>query len=221
MGRVAYPLTPMTKPLYNSKGMLNCDLFGISRKRIWESRSSILLIDMDSGRIEDDSSFSFWPKLSGSNTDCSWIQCLRWKWNIKSNRVKFRRVKRFLIRADEKWLNSYSGLNEILAGHEQNELSGQQGLRTIRVVRADVISCLVPLPGWGSSWSVTKNTRLVAVFGALCLNQCLIEATESDTNPSRITQLQLVNTSPRGTWLRSSGGKVFRKWSGSWRAAGD
>ena len=38
---------------------------------------------------------------------------------------------------------------------------------TINVVLADVMSCLVPGPGCGSSSSVIKKTRFVAVFGAL------------------------------------------------------
>lgn len=38
---------------------------------------------------------------------------------------------------------------------------------TINVVRADVMKRWPLGPGWGSSSSVMKNMRLVAVFGAL------------------------------------------------------
>jgi hypothetical protein len=39
--------------------------------------------------------------------------------------------------------------------------------RTIKVVRAEVNNCLLPEPEWGSSSSVIRKTRFVAVLGAL------------------------------------------------------
>jgi hypothetical protein len=38
---------------------------------------------------------------------------------------------------------------------------------TIKVVRADVMSCLLPGPEWGLSSSVMRNIRFEAVLGAL------------------------------------------------------
>ena len=45
-----YPLTPIVKPSASSKGMLNIDRLGISRKRICSSKSSIREMEIDSGR---------------------------------------------------------------------------------------------------------------------------------------------------------------------------
>ena len=64
--------------------------------------------------------------------------------------------------------------------------------RSTRVVLAGPNSFSFPLPSndlWGSSSSVIKNTLFEAVLGA----------------PSRMTQLQLVKTSPRGVWEGEGG----------------
>ena len=56
---------------------------------------------------------------------------------------------------------------------------------TTKVVRAEVESCAPPTPGCGSSWSVIRNTRFIAVFGALIyLNQFDVKHGFSDgANP--------------------------------------
>jgi len=84
----------------------------------------------------------------------------------------------------------------------------------MRVVLEEVSSCL--LFGCGLSSSVIKNTRFDAVLGALeTVRQASRRGGRNLRNPSRITQLQLVNTSPMGIFFPWTGGKVFRSRSGS------
>ena len=72
--------------------------------------------------------------------------------------------------------------------------------QTMRVVLEEVSNCL--LLGCGLSSSVIKNTRFDAVLGALKNSQQVSRReTRKLHNPSRITQLQLVNTSPMGIFL--------------------
>ena len=111
------------------------------------------------------------------------------------------------------WVKSYHQV-------EFHGLTRKVNSQTIKVVRADVISCWLPLPGWGLSSSVIRKTRLEAVLGALRGIWVNIIALHSfSTDPSRRTQLQPVKTSPIGTLPSVRGGNiVFNSWGFS-RAA--
>jgi hypothetical protein len=165
-----YPLTPMVKPVPSSKGTLNCALLGTSWNLIWANKSSILVIEMDSGKTDGSSSSSSssasafgirtflklgQQRISESNTTSHY-----------THRIKFSQVKRFLFVVDEKWLNSHSGLQQVLMKNWISCTSWNQVLCTISVVRAEVTSCWL-LVKCGSSWLVIKNTRFEAVLGAL------------------------------------------------------
>lgn len=78
--------------------------------------------------------------------------------------------------------------------------SSYQGfVPTTKVVWAEVVNFAPSSPVCGSSWSVIRNTRFIAVFGALVgHNQLNILSRGKQAHPSRMTQLQLVNTSPNG-----------------------
>lgn len=90
---------------------------------------------------------------------------------------------------------------------------------TTKVVWAEVDSCAPPSPECGSSWSVIRNTRFIAVFGALiCPNQFDVVLPMKQAYPSRIAQLQLVNTSPNGT-CPFRGGNWHLRYSGLARAS--
>lgn len=84
------------------------------------------------------------------------------------------------------------------------------------VVRAVVISLCLAAPVCGSSSSVTRKIRFVAVLGALrdvwafCGDKIHFEL----THPSRMTQLQLVKTSPMGTRPSVIGGNSSLRKSG-------
>lgn len=66
-----------------------------------------------------------------------------------------------------------------------------------------------------------RNTRFIAVFGDLiCLDQSNVVPHMKQTYPSRMTQLQLVNTSPNGACPFRGGNWVLR-YSGLERASVD
>jgi len=63
------PFTPIVNPSPNWKGTLNMARFGTSWKRICASRSSILDIEMDSGRTVVSSSSSISSVFVGKRID--------------------------------------------------------------------------------------------------------------------------------------------------------
>ncbi len=83
-----------------------------------------------------------------------------------THRVEMRNGERLFFGADEKRFYLGTRLRKILSIKSMTTSPSLINL-TIRVVLADVINCWLPVPEWGLSSSVTKNTRLVAVFGAL------------------------------------------------------
>ena len=70
MNTEVHPLIPIVKPSPSLKGTLNKDRFGTSWKRIWDRRSSMREMEMDSGKTEESScNSSSSPRFVGSKTD--------------------------------------------------------------------------------------------------------------------------------------------------------
>ena len=117
---------------------------------------------------------------------------------IWDHRVEFGHFKWLILGGNEKGFNSDPSLRQILLRSEH-----PPGIKvytpTTKVVWAEIDNWVPSFPGCGSSWSVIRNTRFIAAFDALvCLNWFNTASPVKRTHPSRMTQLQLVNTSPNG-----------------------
>lgn len=211
----------MTNSGARVNGTLNKALFGTSWKRICASNSSIRLMDIDSGSIgvsPSSPASSLSVMFVANSTD--WFLSV----NItkegqpdETHGIEHRRVKGFLVGANKERLYGHTRLGQILQHSRRSEHKSRLLVElTTSVVRAEVISRLLAAPGCGLSSSVIKKTRLVAVFGMLSQNKLSwhCENFGGQRYPSRMTQLQLVKTSPTATRLSFMGGNFSLRLSG-------
>ena len=129
-------------------------------------------------------------------------------------RIKFQGVKWLVLCADEEWLDNDPGLCEILRGCQEEQTSTKSSTyRQSRSCRRDeavlssarvrIIFICYQEHALGGGFRCSKQTLLFWATGMV-----------RHSYPSRMTQLQLVNTSPAAILLLSIGENVSLKTSG-------